>query len=496
MMGPQNQLQDCVVDMPPNEDEIANKCWRAGSEALNKENFDYAVEMFGQSVKLKPHNLVYRQSLRGAEFKKYKDNKKGGGMWAKSGLMSIRGKVSKLKGQKSWDEMDKVAEEGLLLNPWDAYLNFELGEACRERGFGEIAVFQYNLAVSPDGDPKNRAYLVTLSDLYRERNEFDLAVTIWRKIQSLSPDEMEARGMIMKLQAEKTIVKGRFEEASSTKDVTMSDQDVSERIKRGDKKADEAEAPGESFEADLKRAIRKDPENRDLHMKLGDYFRKENRLNEAIDAYKVADGLAGGNMNIREQIEDVELLIIKKSAEEAETKSKQEPENKDAKRSFIELGNKLLHREIEIYQVRVGRYPQNMKLKLELARRYRKVKNWSLAIPLLQQAATDQRMEVDALVMLGKCFLQDDKGTMALRQFKKVVGKLNFNDQPDSFKEVHYYMGRLYEQMNENNLAVDHYSEVLAVAYDYRDVRPRLEKLEGENPPSGSASDIPTQKGS
>ena len=51
--------------------KTAADCWRRGNEAIAKENWDYAIQMYKTSVNLCPENLTYRQQLRFAENKKY-----------------------------------------------------------------------------------------------------------------------------------------------------------------------------------------------------------------------------------------------------------------------------------------------------------------------------------------------------------------------------------------------------------------------------------------
>src|SRR5262245_57386676 len=81
--------------------KLAAECWRKGNEALPKENWDYAIQMYFTSAKVVPDNLMYRQSLRGAEYKKYGDNKKGAAM-ASMKLMGTKGKIKKCRMSKDW----------------------------------------------------------------------------------------------------------------------------------------------------------------------------------------------------------------------------------------------------------------------------------------------------------------------------------------------------------------------------------------------------------
>ena len=73
------------------------------------------------------YNLTYRQTLRGCEERKYGNNGSGARM-AGMKLMKIRGQIKKAQMKEDWQEINKLAEEGLKINPWDSPLN-EIGRA-------------------------------------------------------------------------------------------------------------------------------------------------------------------------------------------------------------------------------------------------------------------------------------------------------------------------------------------------------------------------------
>lgn len=74
--------------------KVASDCFKRATEAMAKQNWDYAVEMFVTTVKMVPDNLMYRQSLCGCLRKKYKDNKTGASMTFLK-LSSIRSRIKK-----------------------------------------------------------------------------------------------------------------------------------------------------------------------------------------------------------------------------------------------------------------------------------------------------------------------------------------------------------------------------------------------------------------
>ncbi|HAA51260.1 MAG TPA: hypothetical protein DCE43_16205, partial [Planctomycetaceae bacterium] len=151
---------------------------------------DYAIEMFGKAVALVPDNLLYRQTLRGVERRKYNENGTGAKMAGlRTAKVKTRIKASRLK--KNWDAVDKAAEEGLKVNPWDATLLFELGTAARERGFSEVAVDAMRIAVA--NNTENKDFARSLAELLESRGDYNEASKIWQRLAKLDPMDAEAR---------------------------------------------------------------------------------------------------------------------------------------------------------------------------------------------------------------------------------------------------------------------------------------------------------------
>jgi tetratricopeptide (TPR) repeat protein len=134
---------------------------------------------------------------------------------------------------------------------------------------------------------------------------------------------------------------------------------------------------------------------------------------------------------------------------------------------------------MEIFAVRVERYPNDMRIKYELGSLYMLVQKWQLAIPLLQQARSDPRLKGEALFKLGLCFYSDSKPQLALRKFESAMLELNFEDQPEIYKELYYAAGKLYEIMKNPKAAEEAYQKILEVDYNYRNTVARLNKLQG-----------------
>jgi len=453
-----------------NNKKIAADCWRRGNEALPKENWDYAIDMYSTSVKLFPDNLTYRQSLRFTEYNKYGKNGTGAKM-AGMRLMTVKGRIKKARMSKDWQAIDATAEEGLRINPWDVQLNFELGDACRARGFHEVAIFAYEEALKKE--PLNVPINKALAGVLEERGEYKRAAECWRRIAKAEPNNSEARSKMIELDTKKVLDHGGYEGAETTRGV-MADHEIARRLNLGK----EADAPGMSLEADLQRAIRKEPANKDNYLKLADLYRRDGKLENAEELLKKALDISGGNIGIREQLEDVQLEMMRKAVETAKELFRAKRDDEALKQRAVDLANELLKREIEVFAGRVERYPQDMRMKYELAARYMKLQKWQLAIPLFQQSRGDQRIKGDALVALGKCFFYDKKPQLARRQFEAATAEVKYEEQPDLFKDMYYSLGRICEEMQDRAVAEECYQKVLEVDYGYRDTVKRLDALQ------------------
>lgn len=460
--------------------KLAADCMKRATEAMQKGNWEYACAMWGTAAKMVPENVMFRQSLRGCQRKLYKDNKSGASM-AFLKINGVRSKVKKARAAKNWAELDVAAEEGLMINPWDGQFNADLGESARQREMFEVATFAYETATAPDSAPDNKEFLVALAACYEARRNFNKAVGTLQKVMKLDPLNGEIRSKINAIGAIEAMHVGNYEDASNTQDVRPETikQGYEESVKGDAKSKEDVLAPGESMENDLQRAIKKDPGNVARYLKLADFYKREGKLEESARTFKQALDVSG-DANVREQMEDVELDMVRKNVQFAKEAATRNPQDPAAKQNKLELEKELRDQEIEVFSRRVERYPADLKLKHELAMRYMAGAKHSLAIPLLQQASKDVRIEAQVLVSLGKCFLAQKQNQLANRQFQKAIEKLNSADHPEAFVDCHYLMGRLAEAANDLPQAEMHYSEVLAVNYNYKDTSKRLEEIQGK----------------
>lgn len=459
--------------------KAAAEWFQKGTEAMQRENWDFAVECFGSAVKMKPDVVLYRQTKHGCSRKMYDDNGSGAKM-AGMKLMKVRGKIKKANAKSQWKDVVQQAEDGLCINPWDAALFASLGNAAAELEWGEIA--QYALSKAVEIERGNIDYNRALGHVLLDRGEYKKAEACFKRIYDVDSTDGDARAMMNKIAAMSVMDRGNYEKAESTQQVKIQEEKTNayeedRRARRG--KGNDSVAPGESVEADLRNAIRKEPQNLAYYHKLAEHLREERKLPQTIEIIDQALKVSSNELSFIELKEDVELDIMREKAADAAERYRRKPDRERLKEKAITLRKEVQEREIEIFAKRVEspNHKNDMKMKFELAQRYRKAGKLKEAVPLFQQSVADTRLKEDALVGLGECFIRTGKMDLGVKQLQKALETLS--DSEESFKLAHYLLGRVYQKNERNEEAAEHYGAIYGKDVNYKDVGERLDEVSG-----------------
>src|SRR5690242_17391426 len=117
----------------------AKTFFQYGNDAVMKSNLDYAIDMYKQACKLVPDNLPYRQSLRGAQRKKFNNEPSKVGMLAGARNQTIRMRARSAKSKGQHAQALEICEEAFTNNPWDVATAWEASEAAEAAKLGGLA---------------------------------------------------------------------------------------------------------------------------------------------------------------------------------------------------------------------------------------------------------------------------------------------------------------------------------------------------------------------
>ena len=137
--------------------------------------------------------------------------------------------------------------------------------------------------------------------------------------------------------------------------------------------------------------------------------------------------------------------------------------------------------ELKEFQRRVERFPTDLGIRADLGIRLARAGLYDQAIVELQRAKTAPGRKQEATVWLGHCFFARKNARLAKRNWEEALASISSGDQKN-FLELHYWLGRACEEQGEKTEAINHYDEVAAIEYGYRDVAQRLDKLSAPEP--------------
>lgn len=437
-----------------------------GTKVSAKGQFDYATDMYTQCVLGDPGNPIYVRSFLANLAKKYNNNKTGAKL---SGMRTAgtKGAMKKSALQKDWPAVIASGLEVLKLNPWDAGALADIGNACEMLEYGECQLEYLKMAY--EGDPKevevNRVYGRALG----KHGHFDDAIACWHRVKAAKPNDEEALRQIANLTVEKTIDRGGYETAETTRDVKV---DKSRGRAVVDEDEDEARL---SPHQRLEREIAKDPANIDKYVELADMYAREDNFEGAEDVLSRALQASGGDVAIRERLEDAQLRRARNQLQIAEQKARAE-RTQAAVDLYNQMKVELNNKEMQVYQNRCERYPANLGFKYELAVRLQKAKRFNDAIKLFQEARSDLKRKGHVFMSLGHCFAAIKQYKLAQTNFEQAVEALSDRDI-DQKKEAMYLAGKVAVHLKDLDTAEKHFSALAALDFGYKDISQWLDKV-------------------
>ncbi len=454
------------------------QCFEHGSRSAAKGDFNYASDMFSACVRDDPANQIYIKQFLDNLIKKYKDNKKGAGFTSALKAAALKGSIKKARYSQDWDTVRKNGIEMLKINPWDISTLVAMAEACDAQNFDEagLVYLKQALDVNPKDAEVNRICGRTLARL----GQFDQAIACWHRVEQAKPGDDEAARAIGELAIEKTISKGGYEGAESSTDV---------RSAKGIQDDPRAELAAKLTPVEqLEKQIAKRPDKVELYNELAELHTRDENHDKASEVLKRALEASGGDVMVRERLEDSQLRRARQQIKIAETKAEKE-KTPEAEKLAKKMKAQLNSMELDVYRSRVERYPNNVGLKYELGLRLKRAGEFGEAIKSFQAASGDVKRKGSVHMELGECFQYIKQYKLAMDNYEKAL-EATSEREADQRKLALYRAGKLALGLAEKYLsanqaqgkeqfarAEEHLNELAGMEFGYRDVAQLLDKI-------------------
>ena len=459
-------------------DDKAKAFFGYGNAAAQKGDDVYAAQMYREACKLKPDNLAYRQSLRGVQRRKFANDPSKVGRMVGLKIQPLRVKVGMAKSRQKWGEALDLCEEIFAVNPWDLVASIDGAQASENLGLKKVAQYLIE-AVIPQGE-KDERFLRSAAHFEEFAEDFQKAIWCWEKLKALLPADEEARKKVNELTAMATIKKSGLQESidkhtaggktgssGPERDLPPEAEDM-----RGDRKTNEQR---------LLKEIEETPERIGPYLTLADHYKHEGKLLEAEQV--LAKGVKANPADdyLLSSYAEVQMSRLKMAIDAYTKKVAREPLDPEPKEKLAQLKVHLYKYELKEIRRKVSVKSEDLKLRMLLGRKLAEGGKHDEAIAEFQQVRNSPELKVQALLRAALSFKANGVMKLAERNFEDALRQVDMKDVA-TLMELHYNLGLLAEEQGNKSIAEEHFNEVAANDYSYRDVAQRLRKL-AEKPP-------------
>lgn len=451
-----------VNELRANVREIHEK----GIAALQKNNLDYAIELFMQVLRQEPGCFDTRQALRATQHRR--SGNKSGGLFKK--FLGATNTMTKGRLALRSDPLEAliIAEEALNDDPTNSGAHQLLADAALASGFPKTAIL--SLEVAFKFNPSDRKLAEKLSDTCSQAGQRARAEKILRDLLALDPNDPGLNEKLKNLLASRTLTEGGYEAladgSGSYRDIlkdkdqavlleqenrTVKDEDVADRLI----KEYEARLATEGNNLKLMRDIA------GLHEKRQDYDAAIAWYQRILDVGGVSDPL------ILKAMQDARLAAFDLQS------SRVDPNASDAAAQVAAIQANRETFLLEDARRRAEANPTDLHVRFDLGELYLRAGRITEAIGELQKAQNNPNKRIAAMVLLAQCFARRNMNDLAARKLQDALKeKIVFDDEK---KEIHYQLGCILEKMTKREEAIEQFKIIYEADISYRDVADKVD---------------------
>jgi tetratricopeptide (TPR) repeat protein len=443
--------------------------YNRGYEAFQRDNFDYAIEMFTQILTKEPHVFEIRKTLRAAQSGKCGS---GGGFlkrWTSNASASPLIAKGQLALRKSPLDAVVIAEHILNADANSAPGHKLLAEAALAADMPREAVMSLEILVK--NAPKDKELSFQLAEALANSGEKTRGEQVLAVLQREYPTDAEISGKLKDLSARKTLDEGGYAALEggkgSYRDV-LRNKEESVKLEQ-EKRQVKAEDAADNLMKDWENRLKAEPNNLKMLRNLAELHRDKGEFDKALTYYERMTTVDGGNdSSLLKQIADVKLRKFDKSIAALDTTAVDYADHlgqlKAEKQNF----------QLEECKARAERYPTDLLIRFELGVLYFDAGKITEAMQEFQKAQANPNKKVQAITYLAKCFEKKSMYDLAARRLQEVLKeKLVFDEEK---KDLIYTLGTVYEKMGKKNESIEQFKIIYESDMGYRDVAKRVEE--------------------
>jgi len=452
-----------ISDLDPRQIKQLEGADRALSKDIN-----YSLDIYSSILKQSPGCLELRKRLRQQQMKIAKSKAKS--------ISSILGKLTnapflfKSKNSKNPEIAISSAEELIAKNPYNIAAHEMLADACSSLEMKGTVVFAYETIRSIE--PKSLHNLKKLANAYLDAGESDLAIQTGNAILEINPSDGDAEDMMKRASVAVAMTRGKWEGSTDFRE-QLKDKEEAEALEQSAKTVNDSKG----LEALIRQAydnVQTEPDNLNHYRQLCDYYQRYGDLQNAIAWIQQARKLEAGkgDVSLEEKERQLTLEYYDGVIEQWEKALATDPENAASQKGYSDSvkAKKNFHRN-QLHSL-VQRYPNEYGYRYELGCILFEEGEFDACLPHFQLAQRNAKVRLDAILFLGRAYLNKNFFDLAIEQFKLLKNEIQIMD--DRKKDAVYQLGCCYESMGKPEEAIEEFKAVYSADISFRDVADKI----------------------
>ncbi|MSU61715.1 MAG: tetratricopeptide repeat protein [Pedosphaera sp.] len=448
----------------------AREFWDRGIAALQKQNYDYAIEMFSQSLVAEPGFYDCRQELRKAQFKKA--GRPGSGGFFKKMLGTAGHSPAFAKAQIALRsnpvEAISIVEQILNSDPANIAAHKLLADAALASDLPRTAILSLEIAFKHA--PQDRQLAERLAATLAQQGQIARAELIYADLLRAFPTDQELAQTLKNVTANRTMSEGGYDTVAtgqgSYRDIlkdkaeALSLEQQHRQVKSDDvtlKLIREQEA-----------LLAADPRNTALLRSIAELHLNRDDYDRAIECFqKILEIEGTSDPMLEKAIADARVRKLNlqiTSLDRSNPGSSADITKLEVEKSSYQLAE---------CQKRAERYPHDLQIAFELAMLYFQAGRITEAIKEFQRAQNNPHRRIAAMSHLGQCFAKRGMNDLAARRFQEAIKeKIVFDDEK---KDLIYWLGTVLEKMGKPEEAIEQFKQIYETDIGYRDVAVKVD---------------------
>jgi len=443
------------------------------NEAVQRENFDYAIALFNQVLEKEPGFFEGRKALREIQFRKAGS---GGGFFKKmlSGASSsplvAKGQIA-LRGNPA--NALVIAEQILNSDPNSSAGHRLIVQAAQALELPRTGTVSLEVLVK--NSPKDKHLAIEFANaLAASGGDTKRGEQVLIELLRHSPNDGELNQALKNLSARTTMDEGGY---SALEGGQGSYRDILKNKKEAvsleqEKRVVKTEDTTERLIGEYETRLQTEPNNLKLVRSLAELYTQKNQFDRAMALYdRVKNSEMGNDPSLERAMANT---IVRRYDFQLEQLDPAAPDFTEQKEKITA---EKLNYQITECQQRVEKYPTDLAIRFEMGQLYFQAGKITEAIQEFQKAQGNPHKRLSAMGYLAQCYAQRKMYDLAARTLQNAIKeKVVFDEEK---KDLVYNLGCVLENMGKKEEAIEQLKLIYEMDSGYKDVAAKVEASYG-----------------